>query len=517
MSSTPNKDVAEFTANRMRARYIVALSLIALLTIVSQWVIQHSLADQDYDSRVVNIAGRQRMLSQKITKTALYVRSAETADEHRVALEQLQAALSLWRQSHRGLQEGDSSLGLPGHNSPEVNALFRDIEPHHAAMVAAAERILARPDATDEMTAAVRQLSRHEPSFLAGMDAIVFRYDSEAKQRVDHARYLELGLAALTLIVLALEAHLIFAPAVRRMRHDMRRHEVHEADMERLFASNPTAMFLVDEPTLKIIRGNGRADTLMSCSPNGYVDHPLCEFIDSKFEANRSFLEKIRVGDALNEYEVVLFDARRSVVEALASACRIRYAGQTSLVVGVTNITAVKKAQQTLQYYATFDEMTGLVNRRTGLLMLSTEMGRARRDSRPLSVCFVDLDRLKMVNDTFGHHEGDWMIKSLAASLLESIRDGDVAIRLGGDEFLLILHDCTEESATQLIARIELRFLGKSRDDQDGRYDLSASFGMARYDPQRHSTPEDLVGEADKRMYEAKHAKQSEQGTNAFD
>jgi diguanylate cyclase (GGDEF)-like protein len=508
MKETPDQDIAEFTANRMRARYIVALGLIALLTLVSQWVIQHSLAAQEHDSRVVNIAGRQRMLSQKITKTSLYLQTAESASARLAFTAQLRDALSLWTQSHLGLQHGDAGLGLPGNNSPEILALFSAIEPDYAAMVAAVERIIARPDATPDLTTAVAELSMHEAPFLAGMDAIVFRYDSEAKRKVNSARYLEIGLAALTLIVLVLEARLIFAPAVRRMRHDMHRHEVHEADMERLFSSNPTAMFLVDEHTLNISRGNGKAEALMSCSPNGYIDHPLCEFIDAKFEANRSFLEKIRAGDPLNEYEVVLLDARRSVVEALASACRISYAGQNRYVIGITDISAIKKAQQTLQYYATFDEMTGLVNRRTGLLMLATEMGRARRDKRPLTVCYVDLDRLKQVNDTFGHHEGDWVIKALSGSLAESIRDGDVAIRLGGDEFLLVLHDCSRESAAQLIGRIEQK-LRDSSYAKDCPYQVSASFGLVIYDPLIHLTPEILVDAADKHMYEVKHGKQA--------
>lgn len=514
MFSTSDEDATEFTAQRMRARYIVALSLIALLTIVSQWVIQRSLADQEHDSRVVNIAGRQRMLSQKITKAGLYLQTAANGDERGAVRAQLQSALSLWRQSHVGLQHGDTSLGLPGQNSPEVSALFGEIESHYAAMVDAAERIAAQPGVTPELLDSVARLRQHEPSFLAGMDAIVFRYDSEAKQKVDRARYLEIGLAALTLIVLALEAQLIFAPAVRRMRHDRRRHQLHEEDMERLFAANPTAMFLVDEQTMEITRGNAKAESIMHCTPQGYVGHPLDEFIDAKFEANRSFLEKIRVGDVLSEFEVVLLDSRHSMIEALASACRIRYGSEHCFLIGVTDITAIKKAQQTLQYYATFDEMTGLVNRRTGLLMLGTEMSRARRDGRPLSVCYADLDRLKHVNDNFGHHEGDWMIKSLATALRASIRDGDVAIRLGGDEFLLILHHCSERCSVELIERIEQR-LAQSTYDKDRRYRVSASFGMAHYDPQRHTTPEELIDESDQRMYEVKHARQGGPGASA--
>jgi diguanylate cyclase (GGDEF)-like protein/PAS domain S-box-containing protein len=506
MVDSPDKDIADFTAHRLQVRYIVALALIAVLTLISQWVIQVSLANQEYDSRIVNIAGRQRMLSQKITKTCYHMLGLGSAETRRGAREQLQEALALWQRSHVALQHGDAELGLPGDNSPRITELFGTIESDYQIMVDSAKTILTTADAASELPQAVRRLSEHEAPFLRGMDEIVFRYDSEAKRKVRNARYLEVGLGALTLLVLVLEARLIFAPAVRRLRHDMRRHEQHEEDMETLFSTSPNAMFLIDAGSLAIVRGNRKAEALMGCSNEDFIDRPFSAFLDTKHEANKAFLQKIRSDEALDEYEVLLIDANRSVVEALASSCRVAYSNHSSYVIGVTNITEIKKAQQTLQYYATFDEMTDLVNRRTGLLMLATEMGRAARDAHPLTVCFADLDGLKNINDQYGHHEGDWMIKTLAAVLLESVRSGDVALRLGGDEFLLILHDCEESHAEQLIARVGDR-LQRIATDEAKPYPLSASFGSAVYDPARHATPEDLIAEADRRMYEAKHRK----------
>ena len=503
MMSSEASGITEFTAARMRTRYLVALSLIALLTLLSQWIVQHTLADQEYDSRVVNIAGRQRMLSQRITKAALYLSTSQSEADRLAAQRQIESALALWRQSHTGLRLGDASLGLPGGNSEAIETLFRKLEPDYQAMLAAAQDIAGAANQPQIVAQGIAVLRQHEPAFLEGMNEIVFRYDSEAQRKVDHARLLELGLAALTLTTLVMEALLIFAPAVRRMRHDLHRHQLHEADLERLFSSNPTAMFLVAADTLQIVRGNQRADALMGGPAANYVDHPLCELLDAKFEANRSFIDKVRAGDALNEYEVILLDAQNSVIEALASACHITFEGRRSLVVGITNITEVKKAQQTLQYYATFDEMTGLVNRRTGLLMLATAMNRARRDGLTLSVCYVDMDGLKAVNDQHGHHEGDWLIRSLAAALLASIRDGDVAVRLGGDEFLLILHDCLAEHAQPLLDRIRQQ-LAVAAHEKAGIYPVSASFGLATYAADRHANAEELVQEADLRMYEAK-------------
>jgi diguanylate cyclase (GGDEF)-like protein len=243
----------------------------------------------------------------------------------------------------------------------------------------------------------------------------------------------------------------------------------------------------------------------MGCDAVGFVHHPISEFLDAKYQINQAFLERIRGGNASNEYEIILINLDNRTVEALASANAITYDNRRSVVIGITDITEIKKAQQTLRYYATFDEMTGLVNRRTGLIMLESEMERARRDGRPLAVCFGDLDGLKSTNDLLGHREGDRLIRALAEALLASVRGGDVAVRLGGDEFLLILHECTESQAHLLIDRVQEKLTQiASRECLSA---LSASFGVVAFDPACHTKPEALVELADDRMYRVKNAK----------
>lgn len=501
-------EVEDFTAQHLRVRYIVALLLIAILTLVSQAVIQVSIADQEHDSRIVNIAGRQRMLSQKITKTCYYIAEAESAEAREGYRNQLEEALGLWQRSHAGLQRGDPEFGLPGKNSAQVMILFKGIEANHQAMISAAQQVLAAPDSQMVLRRATQIISANEPKFLPGMDAIVFRYDAEAKERVSSAKYLEIGLAIITLLVLVLEARFIFAPAVSRLRRDMREREQREADMETLFSASPTAMLLIDEASLAIIQCNRKTEDLMGCAAEGILQREISEFLDAKHETNRRFLEKVRSGDALSEYEILLIDAQSTSVEALVSSCRLTFAGRHVYVLGVTNITELKKAQQTLQYYATFDEMTGLVNRRTGLMLLDKEVERAQRKRIALTVCYADLDGLKAVNDRYGHHEGDWMIRTMSKVLSDSIRKGDVAMRLGGDEFMLMLHECPEAEAKLLLGRIETRLSDISSAEQKP-FTLGVSFGLALYDLTRHANAAELIADADSRMYEAKQARKS--------
>lgn len=501
-------DRAGFATNQLKIRYIFALTLLATLTITTQWVIQQSLALQEHDSRVINIAGRQRMLSQRIVKVSYYLIHAKTIEERQNFRRQLGDSIDLWVQSHIGLQQGDKELGLPGENNPQIKSLFNSIEYEFQEMVAVGQKILDTPYNTQHLQQLVQHLSKHEAAFLSGMNAIVFQYDDNAKSKLDTARKLEYGLAAFTLLILFLEARFIFAPVVRRLRDYMYRHEQHEQDMDRLFATTPTAMFLMDEETLNIIRGNGKSESLMGSVESVFLGKPISEFLDTKYDANREFLEKIQSNSELNEYEVLIINTQHHIVEALASCCRVTYSGRPAYVISATDISEIKKAQKTLQYYATFDEMTGLVNRRTGLLILKTELDRSKRNNHPLTICYMDIDGLKVINDTYGHHEGDWMITTMANILSESIRGGDVALRLGGDEFLLILHDCDERMAWKFISRIEQRFYDISVSDERS-YQLSASFGVVTYNVERHKDTGDLISDADARMYQAKHAKRN--------
>ncbi|MCH7808038.1 MAG: PAS domain S-box protein, partial [Planctomycetes bacterium] len=224
-------------ADRLKRLYIIALGLIALLTIVSQLVIQRALMTQESDALVINVAGRQRMLSQELAKTALAVdevldhcydeqtESFPDCDELVVRLANLGGALDLWTRSHAGLRHGDAELDLPGANSPEVTALFETVEPHYHAMREAVEELLeydpkARSASVDQRVSQVLipKIMEHEGLFLVGMNEIVLVYEAQARQRVSGLKRTALILMSVILLVLLLEAVLVFAPAARVIR-----------------------------------------------------------------------------------------------------------------------------------------------------------------------------------------------------------------------------------------------------------------------------------------------------------
>jgi len=197
--------------------YALALTWVALLAIAGQVLVQISLARHDSDAHLVNIAGRQRMLSQKLTKSALAILLDRDSPDLDARVSELKSTLELWQRSHLGLQGGDRGLALPGHNSPAVNSLFKEVEAPYLKMVAAVQAALtdSRPA---QLLATARMLLENEPAFLKGMDAIAFQYDAESSASVSELKRIELLLTAMTLVILALEGLFVFRPAVQILK-----------------------------------------------------------------------------------------------------------------------------------------------------------------------------------------------------------------------------------------------------------------------------------------------------------
>jgi signal transduction histidine kinase/DNA-binding response OmpR family regulator len=222
-SQKPALTASATGSRRLTILYIVALSTVALLTIGAQVLVQWQLESSQTDSRVINIAGRQRMLSQRLAKSSLQL-EADSEENDPAVRQEMASALEEWQSNHNGLQHGDRSNGLEGDLSPQLTKLFAEVRPHYEAIrLAAQKQIIAKPG--DDVSASVRDIREHESAFLEGMDNIVSRCVLEAEGRVARLRNSELALLALTLLVLVAEGLFIFKPAVRQIKQIVARLE----------------------------------------------------------------------------------------------------------------------------------------------------------------------------------------------------------------------------------------------------------------------------------------------------
>ncbi|MFC4699616.1 EAL domain-containing protein [Glaciecola siphonariae] len=175
-----------------------------------------------------------------------------------------------------------------------------------------------------------------------------------------------------------------------------------------------------------------------------------------------------------------------------------------------TDITDQIEAQRALQKLANYDVLTGLINRSLLIERLKQGIHYSKRHLEKLAVLFVDLDRFKPINDSFGHEAGDQVLMEVARRLASKFRGQDSVARIGGDEFIIVLSEVKDKEAIDKICRDVLKIIEKPVSIGHQAVNISASIGVALY-PDHANDAEHLVRNADIAMYSAK-----QQGKNAF-
>lgn len=178
--------------------------------------------------------------------------------------------------------------------------------------------------------------------------------------------------------------------------------------------------------------------------------------------------------------------------------------GRVTHCVGVfSDITARKESEERLQYLASHDPLTALFNRAGLQEQLNARIRASERTQRPLALLFIDLDRFKGVNDSYGHALGDALLQQVALRLQTSLKEQDLVARLGGDEFTVVLEDVPSHAALAAIADCLVGELARPYRVDGHELYLTSSIGVSRY-PQDADDAQSLLRTADIAMYRAK-------------
>lgn len=163
-----------------------------------------------------------------------------------------------------------------------------------------------------------------------------------------------------------------------------------------------------------------------------------------------------------------------------------------------------RKQREQLQYsLACYDPLTNLPNRRLLGKRLHEEINKAQRGNYGLALLFIDLDRFKEVNDTWGHHTGDVLLMEATKRIQACVRESDTVARLGGDEFVIILPQTSDPTTFERVAQNIVSIMQKPFDFAEHSAEVSASVGIALY-PNDAADPETLIDCADRAMYASK-------------
>jgi diguanylate cyclase len=176
----------------------------------------------------------------------------------------------------------------------------------------------------------------------------------------------------------------------------------------------------------------------------------------------------------------------------------------------IQSLAKVENLTNEVYKLAALDQLTGLYNRRSGEQRLAEEISRAVRHERPLTVLLMDLDGLKQINDRLGHAAGDLVLKGFAERLQRAIRGSDLAVRLGGDEFMVLLPECRADEVRHVVARVE------GLEVQHGVEKIACRFSRGWTDYRAGETSEELLKRADEALYANKRAsKQKSQDSSS--
>jgi diguanylate cyclase (GGDEF)-like protein len=165
-----------------------------------------------------------------------------------------------------------------------------------------------------------------------------------------------------------------------------------------------------------------------------------------------------------------------------------------------------RRAQEAILNLSLTDELTGLYNRRGFLHLAEQHRKLASRVKKEFLILFADLDHMKEINDTYGHAEGDRALVKTAQLLRRTFRESDVLGRLGGDEFTILAIDAPLNFSTTTASRLDAA-LQQYNTEGAAPYELSLSVGVVGFDPNRDTTIEDLITQADREMYQQKQNK----------
>lgn len=363
---------------RLTVGYIGALAIVGLLTLASHFILLEVLRAQGGSAAVVNMSGRQRMLSQRIASLAAQYEMGDGSVKGDLA-----AAVTLFETNHETLVHGSAARDIPPATIPALRALYFSppflLDMRTRLYIEEARAILARPPADPAARPVVTLLLSQATPLLDGLDHVVTVHQRQSEAVMDRLQRIQEATLAVVLATLVLEALGIFRPLVRRVSRD---------------------------------------------------------------------------------------------------------------------------ASQ-LAVLATFDALTGALNRRSFMERGSAQLAEAREASRPLSLLMIDADHFKQINDTYRHAGGDAVLRALVLAFQRVVRLDDLIGRLGGEEFAILLPGAGLAAASNTAERLRRAVAELAVESEGAVITASISVGIAVLEREDGSL-EALMARADRALYEAK-------------
>lgn len=532
-------------------KFLALSSLMLLIAVGNIFTFYQTLQDINGVAETVNVAGRLRMLSQKIAFEKVY--ALKEPDRER---EELMMALNEYESALSTLEQGGIVFGYKVRPiSPQMRSLAESIRSDWTSY---RKHIEATPRGAALTDAVIRQIAAESIKLLhhaeALTHALTLRAQEDQKRMLARvyalfaAEALVLGIIFLGVrrrIILPLR---ILTQQTRRLaegNYDYQiefssRDEIGELVNASNFASRQIARLIAQveqdredirqaESMFRGLAENSIAGVYITLDARfvfvnprmaeifSYDHHRMMASVglfDIFMEDDHAIVAESIRRRLENEADSVIYEARGrksdgTIIHLEIFGSKMELQGRTAMIGMMLDVSSRRTTQQRLEYLATHDALTGLANRSLLRDSLGSAIALAQRSRRYVAVLLHDLDRFKVINDSLGHEAGDALLRAVAERLVASVRASDTVARLGGDEFVILMPDVAHAEDAAVVARKILAALSHPFTIGHQHVYTSASIGISLY-PQ-DGDQDHLLKNADLAMYRAK-----QRGRNSF-
>lgn len=500
---------------RLTRTYILALFAVALTAIIGQVVIQATLSNAATDGHAIDLAGRQRMLSERIVKAALLSQNQDLPYADRlIARERLMQAIETLRNTHRAFRFGDVKLDIQPVAQPVMLNLFDELQPLYEELVLTGKEIAAadvEKNVSDKIGALVGQQER----YVTLMNDIVVRMSRDAADKVSRSSGIEYLIISITIFLLLFEGFFVFQPAVQQVKRSFERISERETELlesERrhrdLFQYSAGPLLSLNPETGRIISANPAAANALKLSPEQLCGKRFHSFLSHS--SAKTFDDCLGKLDTVSEIESQFTINSNDAKCVWASRCVIYRSEneQPYVLLSGHDVTQQVNREQQLILANQRDDLTGLF-RRAELDIRIQEMGEQHQSTgAPFSIAMIDIDHFKILNDKYGHQAGDEVLKVISKAVQSSCRHADVVARYGGEELSVLFPHLNCNEAERVSDRIResvesLNFKMVNESGEECDVTTTVSIGIAGA-PTHADDAEELMKAADDAMYQAK-------------
>ncbi len=463
----------------------------------------HISAQLEVSANNINIAGRQRMLSQKIAKSVALIKihSQYDSTRYRDDRQELLAAVNLFNQTLNAFTNGGSAISASGDIitveklvNTEAASILHYAKTLWAPLHSELNKLVTADHYTDhDLTKLVDALTDKNIELLSLMNDLTNYLENDAKQKTYFLRGLQT-------IVICLVLLSFIVASIRLYRREMY--------YDNLMEKTTDVVISIDVKTARTTFVSSSVTDLLGNSTSDYLGKPASLFFakESKIVLSQ-IIEHIELTGELEQprCEIKLQKHDGSIVIAdMVMQILISEDGHSKeLGADIRDISERKQAEVALAELAHKDILTGLANRSLFYELVAHSLSMAKRDNKKLAIMFIDLDDFKAINDNFGHGVGDVVLTAVAERITSCLRESDSACRMGGDEFVVLLENIDKREEIEVLANKIVNAISEVIVVGDRNCYVGASVGIALY-PEHGLDIETLMKKADNAMYHVK-------------